>query len=297
MSTVVPDDEGLIHEELNLPFRWYDDVLKQNRYNTYCQQSCKFKLITPCDRFLPFQIKTPEGVFPLVQWIVYDIDGVQVLDLSACIASHLEVKTVNGTDYIIFEDQSLLNCGFNLECGSYYSMINDGVSYFYSEIFEVVHFSEVLTSQVIFQPHLPWRWYDDQEKQNRFKTNCAQNCDFYLLSSNERLLPFQFRRESAPDGVDSFYLRDISDNSCGFTLEPSLVQIYQIGEYDYFIYDGVAISDLPCGIYEAVIISGGQTFYSEIIKIIDAVNEGNFLLQEDGYKILQENTDGILLEQ
>lgn len=286
----------MIRGELHTPFRWYDDVLKQNRYRDYCSSVCNFKLITPCDRFLPFQIKTEEDIFTLNQWLIYDDEGNQVADLSICIPSNIEVKQVQGSTYITFEDASLTNCGFVLECGAYYSMITDGTTYFYSEVFEVVDFSETDFSQELFQPKLPWRFYDNNLKINKEKTNCKVNCDFILLSSDEALLPFQFRRLSSGASVDEFYLDNLEDDNCGVTLEVGLINIVTIDGYDYFIYNGVNISGLTPGLYQAIIVSGSQTFYSEPIKIICDLGEGNFLLQENNYKILQENNGGILLE-
>lgn len=299
MSVVIPptpeESPTLIKGELRLPFRWYDDVLKQNRYNSYCKV-CDFKLITPCDRFLPFQIKT-DGVFPLTQWIIYDIDGNQVADLSICIASHLQVVTVDNTDYIVFDgNTSMQNCGFDLECGQYYAMLSDGNSYFYSEVFEVANFDDVEFVQELFQPHLPWRWYDNEEKANSEKANCARNCGFCLLTSDEALLPFQFRRPTVVAPVDEFYLTNVDDENCGITLEPSSIQIVTIGDYDYFIYTAPVVPGLTPGTYVGTITSGGTTYTSERICITCGIGEGSFLLQETGFKILQETADGILLD-
>lgn len=287
----------MLTKELNTPFRWYDDILKQNRYKDFCKQICDFDLITPCDRFIPFQIKT-DGVAPLGlnQWLIYDEDGNQVADLSICIASNIEVKIVNGFDYITFKDASLTNCGFILECGAYYSVLSDGVSSWYSEIFQVVNFQDAEFSQEFFQPLLAWRWYTTPDKLNEEKTNCKQICDFCLLSSNETLLPFQFKRPKSIAVIEQFYLISVDDSTCGVTLTPDLIQIVTIGEYDYLIYDGRNISGLTPGKYYAYIVSGGITYYSEPICINCDLGESNFLLQETGYKILQETGDGILLE-
>lgn len=285
-------------KELNTPFRWYDDVSKQNRYKDFCQQVCDYQLITPCDRFLPFQIKTDGvAILGLTQWIVYDIDGNQVADLSICITSNIEVKTVDGYDYIIFKDASLTNCGFVLDCGTYYSILTDGTTYWYSELFEVVNLSDYEFYQELFQPIIPWRWYDNSEKLNELKTNCKQNCDFCLLSSNESLLPFQFKRPKSIALIEQFYLISKEDASCGVTLTTDLIQIVTIGDHDYLIYGGANIDGLTPGTYYGYIVSGGITYYSEPICINCDLGEGNFLLQETGYKILQENNDGILLEQ
>lgn len=288
-------------ETLNLPFRWYDDVLKQNRYKDYCAQNCNFQLITQCDRLLPFQIKTDglNGNF-LNQWLIYDADGNEVLDLSSAINTFIEIITVDDTDYIIYKgDTSMTDYGFSLECATYYyAMLNDGKNYFYSELFYTKSFSETEFIQDLFQPYLPWRFYDNKEKENRFKGQCEQNCGFYLLTSIERLLPFQFRRLHSVFGIDSFILQGVSDPSCGITLEPTSIQIVTIGIYDYFIYEPTDLDNLLCGVFEAVIVSGGITYYSEPINIKEGlVDAGGFLLQETGYYILQENSDKIKTEQ
>lgn len=286
-------------ETLNLPFRWYDDVLKQNRYKDYCAQNCDFQLITQCDRLLPFQIKT-DGIEGggLTQWLIYDADGNQVLDLSSVIGTFVEVKTLNDTDYIIYKgDVSMTNYGYSLECATfYYAMLSDGANYFYSELFYTKSFPETEFVQDLFQSFLPWRFYDNQQKENRFKGQCEQNCGFYLLSSIERLLSFQFKRLTSPFAITSFYLQGIDDPSCGVTLEPNTIEIKTINGYDYFIYEPIDIDNLECGVFEAVIVSGGITYYSEPINIKEGlIDSGGFLLQETGYDILQETSYKIKL--
>lgn len=260
----------MITTQLNLPFRWYDDVLKQNRYKDFCAQNCDFQLITQCDRLLPFQIET-DAILPagLVQWLIYDSEGNEVIDLSNVIDTFIEVKTINGSDYIIYKgDVSMIGYGYNLDCSTfYYSMLSDGTNYFYSELFYTQSFPEVAFAQELFQSFLPWKWYDNQQKQTRFKGECEQNCNFYLTTSTNRLLPFQFRREKSGFGISSFRLQGIDDPSCGITLEVGSIEIKTIGNYDYFIYPGATIVGLSCGIYEAVMTSGGIDYYSELINL------------------------------
>lgn len=49
----------MIYGELPTVFPWYDDIRKQNRFKVNSEWSCDFKLITPRDALLPFQIKIP----------------------------------------------------------------------------------------------------------------------------------------------------------------------------------------------------------------------------------------------
>lgn len=49
----------MIYGELPTVFPWYDDIRKQNRFKKNSEWSCDFKLITPRDALLPFQIKIP----------------------------------------------------------------------------------------------------------------------------------------------------------------------------------------------------------------------------------------------
>lgn len=49
----------MIYGELPTVFPWYDDIRKQNKYKRNSEWSCPFRLITPRDALLPFQIKIP----------------------------------------------------------------------------------------------------------------------------------------------------------------------------------------------------------------------------------------------
>lgn len=316
----------MINDELNTPFRWYNDIDKQNRYKGHCAANCDYKLISRNDNLLPFQIRGETGEdSPIVySWTIHCAeDDAFYMSLDKDLLT--VVSLVNGYYYIIFSpDDPLTQL---LECGSYYSQIvtSDNIT-FTSEVFTVVDFEDNSIEPSLAQIPIftAWRWYDNIEKQNRYRSNCAASCDYYLITPQNSLLPFQFRIPTGSPGTVEFFKLIAVDGSCEHYIDPSVIQKFttSVGDYDgsgvidindlfaflsdggivydYFYYNGDPISDLPCGRFYGVITIDGVDYYSELIETADIsnpINEpGNYILQETGFKILQETGFGLLTE-
>jgi len=70
-----------------------------------------------------------------------------------------------------------------LDCGKWYSTLEDESGHiFYSEVFEVVLIEGAETVFPTLDPPLfsALRFYDDIDKQTRYKSNCENACNFYL---------------------------------------------------------------------------------------------------------------------
>lgn len=283
----------MILDELHTGFRWYDQIEKQNRYKSYCANNCDYKLISQKSDLLPFIIKTEDSGASLVSWKVFCEDG------SASIGINGTPQFVEweGSEYIIYEGGGIT--GIDLPCGYYYSVIETSQNTFFSEVFFVD--AELLFVE-FFQDDMPlftlWNWYDNQLKQNRFKSYCKTGCGFHLLSGQDALLPFMFRKRSMSQSsiIDSWILRNL-DQTCEVILDISKLQIVYDNSYDYIIYMGEDLDTLPCGIFESIVTINGLEYFSETIKIISdfETNDLAYLLQENGAKILQESGGGILI--
>jgi hypothetical protein len=295
----------MIEAPIKTAFPWYDDIDKQNRYKSNCASLCDFKLLTPLNTIPPFEIRTGENLIEVTSWKVYCIDGSLADDITAqaTIAGRVVVTTVDGQDYLTYNGTPLEGGvpsvpALILSCGTYYSVIETNETTYYSELFYCEDFEDPAFVQSDFPLFTPWRWYDDQQKQSRYKGACEANCNFYLLTGNDALLPFMFRKPSVSNTINSWVLRDL-DGTCEHNLDTSVLNITVKGLYDYIYYNGEDIEDLPCGTYESIITINGTPYYSELIKITsDFSSNGTefYLLQEDGFKILQETNFGILLE-
>lgn len=300
----------MINDELNLPFRFYNDIEKQNRYKDNCSATCNFNLISAPDRLLPFQVRTQIGTSPasfIKSWkIMCASDGILYRNLSALVVSQLEAEFAGGELYLTYDAASSI--GDDIDCGSYYIEIQltnsdsfpTTTNTFYSEVFNVVDFTvtPAIENLPIFTA---WRFYDNIDKQNRDRSNCSASCDYYLISAQTNLLPFQFRiLNNSPHIVTGFKLVAV-DGSCEHILENNLISKFTDSDvlYDYFYYLGDIIEDLPCGNFYAVVAIDGVEYYSELIKITDmeiVVDIGDYILQETGFNILQETGFGILQE-
>lgn len=58
----------------------------------------------------------------------------------------------------------------------------------------------------------PFRWYDKYHQQNRFESDCADNCTFELITDHLHLLPFQFKRDPSPYLLTDWILRRCCDD-------------------------------------------------------------------------------------
>ena len=134
MSVEISLDD--IFGEIKNPFRWYDSIYKMNRYRKHCQEECDYKLITPFDRLLPFQLPRDSSFDAITSWVIKDSDGNTVLEPDIAL---LTIKKFTNKDYIIYNSEAL---SYPLECGYYTSEISDGTNTWYSEVFWVEGGSE-----------------------------------------------------------------------------------------------------------------------------------------------------------
>lgn len=289
----------MIRDELNTGFRWYDDIEKQSRYKDSCKAVCDYKRLTPLHKILPFQIYIPASLTEVYTWYIrIACDDSLAFDLTPYF-SFLQVWTIDGTDRIIYEGNNIPEL-IDLPCGDYYCEIETNNGTFFSEVFTSQDISDPAFSQIDFPLFTVWRFYDNQLKENRFKKYCEAICDQYLLSGNDALIPFMFRKpHTVGNVVNSWILRSL-DGTCTTLLDTSKIHITLRDGFDYVYYLGDALSGLPCGVYECVITVNNIAYYSEPINIINTISSNgsdtNYLLQENGDPILLETTEIILLE-
>lgn len=287
----------MIFNELNTSLRFYNDVDKQNRFRDVCQSVCDYRQLCPPDSLLPFQVKTEyrsDAVF--YEWAVLcESNGEETYQLGAYSASVLINNIEDKGTFITYLGNSL---GIPLPCGNYYMRIaiesSYGIETFYSEVFTV---NEDLDDYEFETPIFPiwsvWMWYNNDIKRSENTYPCNTNCKYTIITGNDALIPFQFRLAAAVS-ITSWILKN---DDCYFSLDHTLLSIQTVGDYKNIIYAGDAIQ-LPCGIYYSEILIDGVTYYSEPILItndIEAV-ETNYILQETGDRLLQEDSFGLLHE-
>jgi hypothetical protein len=112
------------------------------------------------------------------------------------------------------------------------------------------------------------------EKQNRFKDHCQGNCEYRLLTPNDKnLLPFVLLRPVSGNPITTFYI----ENTVGgqYNCNIGFVNIYAGATYDYLVYfpapggSNVLSQQVPCGFYTAVMSDGINTWYSERFYVFD----------------------------
>ena len=151
----------MIQDYLKTSLVFYDDIGKQHRFNDCCQETTNWdKLMSPTDRFLPFQVRIPTD-----GW-VGDINTVSLIDsednfVANLIAAYgirplLElVSNCSWTDtyvWIIYTGGVL---GAALPVGEHYIRITDDAGHaWYSELFLVCDMTDV----VAFGDEIIYEW-------------------------------------------------------------------------------------------------------------------------------------------
>jgi hypothetical protein len=133
-------------------------------------------------------------------------------------------------------------------------------------------------------------FYNDIEKQNRYREHCAAVCNFKWLWPEGNLPPFQLRLESGSSaGVKTWYLRCADDDSLAIDLTPYKGQITasQLVDGEFYTYIGGALGDErgTCGefyyeinIDEYVDYSPAPQFqyFSEVFTIVSDLTHPTF---------------------
>jgi hypothetical protein len=129
-------------------------------------------------------------------------------------------------------------------------------------------------------------WYDNQQKQNRFKENVENLTPYGLISPKNSLLPFQFKRTPIVTPPTEWLITNI-DTGAILDISGQIAAQLRQGNIpgratSYFYYDGAAITgvNLAKGYYQSSLSWGlDDTYYSEVFQIPDcafnvgAVNE------------------------
>jgi hypothetical protein len=128
-----------INEGVKLPFRWYNSKQKWNHLRKLCLNECMYKLITPNNTLLPFQVYFKNAVPPFtITWSIYTVNEDWVMNLDP---QYLKIIKVGNYYYFIYNGSYMEGRG-ELQCGYYYSQITitDSAAQtvtWYSEIFYV----------------------------------------------------------------------------------------------------------------------------------------------------------------
>ena len=122
-----------------LPF--YDSVAKQNFKKEWMHYDlCTSALISPKNRFLPFQFVRSTKYNPIVSLKLYCYDGTFIEDLLSDIpAGDIDIITAQAVDYTVYYGNKDLTD--DLPCGFHYLEAYDGLQYWFSEVFKVIDFS------------------------------------------------------------------------------------------------------------------------------------------------------------
>lgn len=156
---------------------------------------------------------------------------------------------------------------------------------------------------------LPFRWYDDIEKQMRYR-GCGRYMaddiqhDEYLISLGCRLLPFQIKRDKSPYGVSDLTIKIIRvDNDVETDLSTEIISngdidIFNVGSYDYITYyslydiesDGNCLFD-NC-LYYGYLHDGENQWWSELFNSYNTgYEETYYRLWKDGHDRISASGD------
>jgi len=285
----------MIFDELKTAFRFYDDLDKQNRYKENCKQVCEYRLLCPIDTVLPFQFSVGyDPSLSLNSAYIKCSDNDSII-FNATIYITIDINSEGDFTYIIGSQLVLKDA---IPCGSYYIHIildsDSGEQNFYSEIFTVIDGLEDPTfAQSLFSLPSVWKWYSSEEKLIENYSPCDKLCAYTIKCGNDALIPFQYKVAAATT-ISNW---NLFNDECTFVLDESLLTIQIVGSVKNIIYSGDLI-DLPCGTFYSEMVIDGVSHFSEPIYISNNFETSgtNYILQETGDLLLQENTFGLLQE-
>lgn len=127
-------------------------------------------------------------------------------------------------------------------------------------------------------------FYENVKNQNQYRENCQGKCPFRIISPNDRIIPFQFRKQTnGLDYVTEWWLYH-SYGGEAINLSSNIedkIKTYIIDGYDYIVYEGGGLDftpgtalDIPSGEYYMVIKTLSGWYYSECFYVpIERFNE------------------------
>lgn len=136
---------------------------------------------------------------------------------------------------------------------------------------------------------IPFTWYDNIKKQNRFKPNGPDYAVTQLMAPNDRLLPFQFSLAISlmvPEyfkifNIEGDLIEQLETNNLKKAIFNNLDFVYFKANEPLQIKDSEDILELVCGEYYAEIKINGRRFFSEVFTASDNLNNNpEYLLLE-----------------
>jgi hypothetical protein len=130
----------MLFNELPIAFPWYEKKEQQNRYNENVDKVCDYKLISPRDALLRFQLTRPAGGQYPTLWEIYEVNSEELVATVSSSIPGLRVRLLEGKEYYTYTGEQLTTDSGTLLLppGYYYSRIYwaDNI-YRYSEMFFV----------------------------------------------------------------------------------------------------------------------------------------------------------------
>jgi len=126
---------------LKTVFPFYSSIEHQNHRRSWCKDKMvSFSLISPQERFLPFQIVRPLNAVTTYTWQLFDAYTDILLGSITFPAGQIETATSGGQDFITYFGTDVFLAPY--DCGKYYIYWSDGTNEKWSEVFTVKEFDD-----------------------------------------------------------------------------------------------------------------------------------------------------------
>lgn len=130
-----------VNRESKTTLRWYADPRLLNRQRPACKPAngedlCPWALSVPNRTIIPFQVRATAGASVATSWKVNDLEGNEVIDLSANLGDLQFADYANPPRTVIMLEEPLLHA--DLTEGRYEMVIVTDQGTYYSETFEVM---------------------------------------------------------------------------------------------------------------------------------------------------------------
>jgi hypothetical protein len=126
----------------------------------------------------------------------------------------------------------------------------------------------------------PFPFYDNISKQYRFREECESTCKYKLITPNNTVLPFQFKKNhTIVDSILSFEVMNLDDSRAyAFSNNINLLSLINLGGFDYITFKGEALNfaynngqvgsvDMCKGFYYIKITTMTGSYFSEVFYV------------------------------
>lgn len=142
--TEIDEQENIYLPHLKSAWAYHTNENLLNKNKGICKSLCTYSLISTSNKLIPFIVKRDSIANPVSSWVLRSIDGDCEINLDT---SLITVTDTGAYDYLTYNGDEITN----LECGTFISILSDGVNTFYGEPIQVIDMTDNSGSFILME--------------------------------------------------------------------------------------------------------------------------------------------------